>query len=289
MSNPFVKLDKAATVAELIEQRFGVPTQAGQAVPASANATISGMLTRRSMRRFTPQPVAPELLEMALAAALSAPAKSDLQQASVIIVRDAAQRAAINALVPSMPWIANAPEFLVFCGDNRRMRRIAELRGKPFPNDTLDMFMNSAVDAGIVMQAFITAAESLGLAVCPISLIRNQVERASELLRLPQGVFPVAGMCVGHPNDGGRLSMRLPPSITVHVDHYDASDFDAELAAYDARRAVREPTTPDKQRNADKFGVAEPYTWSEDKARQYHVPERHSFGPYVRGQGFALK
>ena len=59
MSNPFVKLDKAATVAELIEQRFGVPTQAGKAVPASANATISGMLTRRSMRRFTPQPVAP--------------------------------------------------------------------------------------------------------------------------------------------------------------------------------------------------------------------------------------
>ena len=65
--------------------------------------------------------------------------------------------------------------------------------------------------------------------------------------------------------------------------------FDAELAAYDARRAVREPTTPDKQRNVDKFGAADPYTWSEDKARQYHVPERHSFGPYVRGQGFALK
>ena len=290
MSNPFVKTDPAASIADLIEQRFGVPAQAAQAMPAqAAAATVADMLARRSMRRFTPQPVAPELLEMALAAALSAPAKSDLQQASVIIVREPGLRAAINALVPSMPWIANAPEFLVFCGDNRRMRRIAELRGKPFPNDTLDMFMNSAVDAGIVMQAFITAAESLGLAVCPISLIRNQVERASELLRLPQGVFPVAGMCVGHPNDGGRLSMRLPPAITVHVDHYDASDFDAELAAYDARRAVREPTTPDKQRNVDKFGAADPYTWSEDKARQYHVPERHSFGPYVRGQGFALK
>ena len=291
MSNPFVSKASDASIADLIEQRFGLPTQAGRGMPAAgtATSTVAGMLTRRSMRRFTPQPVSPELLEIALAAALSAPAKSDLQQASIIIVRDAAQRVAINALVPSMPWIANAPEFLVFCGDNRRMRRIAELRGKPFPNDTLDMFMNSAVDAGIVMQAFITAAESLELAVCPISLIRNQVERASELLRLPQGVFPVAGMCVGHPNDAGRLSMRLPPSVTVHVDCYDASDFDTELAAYDARRAVREPTAPDKQRNADKFGVADPYTWSEDKARQYHVPERHGFGPYVRAQGFALK
>ena len=34
---------------------------------------------------------------------------------------------------------------------------------------------------------------------------------------------------------------------------------------------------------------SEPYIWSEDKARQYSVPERHSFGPWVRKQGFALK
>jgi len=274
-------------IADLIEQRFGLPGSAGRDMPATG--TIAGMLSHRSTRRFTPQAVSAETLEVVLAAALSSPAKSDLQQASIVIVRDAAQRAALNALVPSMPWIANAPEFLVFCGDNRRMRRIALLRGKPFPNDTLDMFMNSAVDAGIVMQAFVIAAESIGLGCCPISLIRNQVERASELLRLPAGVFPVAGLCVGYAADSGRLSMRLPPSITVHVDHYDGSDFDAELAAYDARRALREPTAPEKQREVERFGRAEPYTWSEDKARQYCVPERHSFGPYVRGQDFALK
>ncbi len=275
------------TIADLIEQRFGLPTQAGRDMPAEG--TVAGMLARRSMRRFKPEPVPADLMEIALAAALSAPAKSDLQQASIILVRDPAQRAALNALVPSMPWIANAPEFLVFCGDNRRMRRIAELRGKPFPNDTLDMFMNSAVDAGMVMQAFITAAESLDLCCCPISLIRNEVERAGELLTLPQGVFPVAGMCVGLPPDKSRVSMRLPPSVTVHVDRYDAGDFDAELAAYDQRRAAREPTSPDKQRAVERFGCVEPYTWSEDKARQYAVPERHSFGPYVRRQGFGLK
>ncbi len=275
------------TIAKLIEHRFGLPATAGHDMPAEG--TVAGMISRRSMRRFKPQPIAQETMDIVLAAALSAPAKSDLQQASIILVREPALRASINALLPSMPWVANAPEFLVFCGDNRRMRRISELRGKPFPNDTLDMFMNAAVDAGIVMQAFITAAESLGLGCCPISLIRNEVERASELLALPQGVFPVAGLCVGHPADGGRLSMRLPPSITVHTDRYDGSDFDAELAAYDARRAAREPTAPEKQRAVERFGRVENYGWSEDKSRQYAVPERHSFGPYVRGQGFALK
>lgn len=277
----------AETIADLIEKRFGLPTQAGRATPASG--TIAGMLSRRSHRRFTPDPVPDETLEIILAAALSSPAKSDLQQASVVVIRDAAQRNAINALVESMPWIPQAPVFLVFCGDNRRIRRIAELRGKPFPNDTLDMFMNAAVDAGIVLQAFITAAESLGLGCCPISLIRNQVERLGELLALPEGVFPVAGLCVGHPAGAGRLSMRLPPSITVHTDRYDDTRFDAELADYDARRAQAEPPEPGKQRHVERWGLADPYTWSEDKARQYSVPERHSFGPYVRGQGFALK
>jgi nitroreductase/FMN reductase [NAD(P)H] len=275
------------TIATLIEKRFGLPATAGHDMPAEG--TVAGMLARRSMRRFKPLPIAQETMDIVLAAALSAPAKSDLQQASIIVVREPGLRASINALLPSMPWVASAPEFLVFCGDNRRMRRISELRGKPFPNDTLDMFMNAAVDAGIVMQAFITAAESLGLGCCPISLIRNEVERASELLSLPQGVFPVAGLCVGHPADGGRLSMRLPPAITVHIDRYDGSDFEAELAAYDARRAAREPTAPEKQRDVARFGRVEHYSWSEDKARQYAGPERHSFGPYVRGQGFGLK
>ena len=275
------------TIADLIEKRFGLPTSAGRDLPAAG--TIAGMLSRRSQRRYTPEPVSDEALEIVLAAALSSPAKSDLQQASIVIVRDAAKRKAIDALVPSMPWLPEAPLLLVFCGDNRRIRRISELRAKPFPNDTLDMFMNAAVDAGIVLQAFITAAESLGLGCCPLSLIRNHVERLGELLELPAGVFPVAGLCVGHPAGKGKFSMRLPPSITVHTDRYDGSRFDAELAAYDARRAEKEPTEPGKQRFAERWGLVEQYTWSEDKARQYSVPERHSFGPYVRGQGFALK
>ena len=149
--------------------------------------------------------------------------------------------------------------------------------------------MNAAVDAGIVMQAFVTAAESQGLGCCPLSLLRDQVERLSALLALPPGVFPVAGLCVGRPADAGRLAMRLPPAITVHTDRYDAQGFDDALAAYDARRAQAEPPVPGKQKHADRYGEVALYTWSEDKARQYSVPQRHDFGAYIRAQGFGLK
>jgi nitroreductase/FMN reductase [NAD(P)H] len=275
------------TFAQLIERRFGLPAPAGQDEPAAG--TLAQLLDHRSHRRFKPEPITPAVFDRLIAAALSAPSKSDLQQAGIIVIRDPAQRRAVEALMPSMPWIAQAAELLVFLGDHRRMRRIAELRGKPFPNDTLDMFMNAAVDAALVMQAFITAAESVGLGCCPLSLIRNQIVALGDLLRLPAGVFPVSGLAVGHPEGEGKLSMRLPPAALVHVDRYDASGFDVELAAYDTRRAAVEPAPPAKQRYAERWNTIEHYTWSEDKARQYSVPERHDFGDYVRGQGFALK
>jgi FMN reductase [NAD(P)H] len=225
---------------------------------------------------------------MALAAALSAPSKSDLQQVGIVVVRDRRKQSTIGGWIPEMPWIAQAPRFMVFCGDHRRMCRVGELRGRPFPNDTLDMFMNAAVDTGLALQAFITAAEALGLGCCPISVVRNHVEKLAALLELPPGVFPVAGLCVGYPLQAGFISLRLPPAITVHTDRYDDRELPAQLAAYDQRREARHATPKENQRYVERFGYTEPYGWSEDKARQYSTPERHNFGPFIRGHGFGL-
>ena len=275
------------TIAELIEDRFGLPTTAGATLPAEG--TVAQLLAHRTHRRYKPDAVPDEVLEIVLAAALSAPSKSDLQQVGVVLVKDRAKQATIGGWIPDMPWIATAPLFMVFCGDHRRIRRISgELRHRPFPNDTLDMFMNAAVDAGLVLQSFITAAEALGLGCCPISVVRNHVEKLCELLELPAGVFPVAGLTVGYPSQPGWISLRLPPALTVHTDRYDDSHLAAELDAYDRRREARHATPPASQRFVDRFGQSDPYGWSEDKARQYSVPERHNFGPFIRRHGFGL-
>jgi nitroreductase/FMN reductase [NAD(P)H] len=274
------------TIADLIEERFGLPTAAGRDRPAEG--VVAHLLAHRTHRRYTPAPVPDEVLEIALAAALSAPSKSDLQQVAIVVVRDRAKQATIGGLIPDMPWIATAPLFLVFCGDHRRLRRVFELRGRPYVNDTLDMFMNAAVDTGLVLQNFAVAAEALGLGCCPISVVRNHVARVSALLELPPGVFPVAGLCVGYPAQKGWTSMRLPPAVTVHTDRYDDADLPAQLADYDRRREARHATPRESQRYADRYGYTEPYGWSEDKARQYSVPERHDFGPFIRSHGFGL-
>jgi hypothetical protein len=119
-------------------------------------------------------------------------------------------------------------------------------------------------------------------------VVRNHVEKLAGLLALPPGVFPVAGLCVGYPVQTGWISMRLPPGLTVHTDRYDDRELPALMDDYDRRREARHATPRESQRYVDRYGYTEPYGWSEDKARQYSVPERHNFGPFIRGHGFEL-
>ena len=244
------------------------------------------MLEHRSQRRFTTRAVSDELLQLLFACAMSAPSKSDLQQADIIQVRDAALRERIAALLPDNPWVAAAPVLLVFCGNNRRTRQVAQWRGKTFANDHLDAFMNAAVDAGIVLMNFIAAAEAVGLGCCPISSIRNHAQTVSDLLELPEWVFPLAGMCVGYPESAGAITPRLPLDVTIHTDRFSDAGVEAKVDAYDRRRHALLPYA--KQRGVGRFGEAAFYGWSEDKARQYARPQRAGFGEFIRRKRFGL-
>jgi nitroreductase/FMN reductase [NAD(P)H] len=271
-------------VSDLIERRFGEHLAAD--VPADGEPVLRRMLGRGVRRAFLDRPVEPALVRTLCAAALASPTKSDLQQGDIAIVRDAARRGAIFATMPDHPWLASAPVFLVFLGNNRRLRQIHAWRGKPFPNDHLDAFFNAAVDGAIVLASFVAAAEAVGLGCCPISQIRNQARLVSDVLELPQHVFPIAGLAVGWPAREGEISLRLPLDVRVHVDRFDETGIAARIDAYDRRRAAVQPYR--RQRDEARFGRAEPYGWSEDKARQYAEPQRGDFGAYVRAQGFNL-
>ena len=156
----------------------------------------------------------------------------------------------------------------------------------PFVNDHLDAFFNASVDAGIALSAFVIAAESQGLGCCPISAIRNHAQVVSELLGLPDHVFPIAGMALGWPAAEPRISMRLPLSVTVHRNQYSEVDIESTVDSYDMLRRNAQPYGA--QRYIEDFGSVEYYGWSEDKARQYARPERQDFGSFVRKKGFNL-
>jgi nitroreductase/FMN reductase [NAD(P)H] len=249
-------------------------------------AELASIAAHRVQRSYAPRPVAPELLRLLCACALSAPSKSDLQQADILIVRDVTRRDAIADLLPEMPWIKQAPVFLVFLANGRRVPALFKLRNRPFPNDHFDLLFNASVDAALVLMNFVRAAEAVGLGCCPISVIRDHAAKVSALLELPDKVIPVAGMCVGWPAQQGGISPRLPLALTVHEDRFNDDHFADQVDNYDRRRHAQRPYR--NQRDVARFGKADFYGWSEDKARQYAVPQRSDFGAFVRGKGFCL-
>ncbi|MDE2375269.1 MAG: nitroreductase family protein [Hyphomicrobiales bacterium] len=247
---------------------------------------LKRMAGQRSQRRFSPRPIEGGLLRLLCACALSAPSKSDLQQCDIVIVGDAAIRKGIIATIPDMPWIADAPTFLVFVGNGQRLPTVSQLRDKPFPNDHLDAFFNATVDAAIVLATFMCAATAVGLGCCPISAIRDRPDVVSELLRLPKRSVPVAGLCVGWPIHEGEITPRLSLQTTLIENTYGERDLAGEIDTYDRRRSALRPYQ--RQRNVERWGASPSYGWSEDKARQYAEPTRCDFGRFVRGMGFCL-
>src|SRR3981081_2055878 len=237
--------------AEAIERRFGDGSPAGG---GGANAFIRRVVSPKTVRRYTDVVPDDSLLDLLVAASLSASAKSDFQQASILRVTDPAKRAAIGALFPAMPWIGVSPVFFVFLGDARRLQRVGELRGKPVRNGTLEGFFNASVDAALAMQTMILCAESAGLGVCPISVIRTEIDTVAALLALPDLVFPVAGLCLGYPQTEGYVSLRLPLRVTTHRDRYDDSALAQATDDYDRRRDALHAIPKEQQRSNAEFG-----------------------------------
>lgn len=272
--------------ASAIARRFGDGGPSGG--DAADNELIRRVLSRKTVRRYRDAVPDESLLDLLVAAALSASAKSDFQQASILRVIEPEKRSSIGALFPAMPWIGVAPVFFIFLGDARRLQRIGELRGKPVHNGTLEGFFNASLDAALAMQTMILCAESAGLGVCPISVIRNEIDKVASILGLPDLVFPVAGLCLGYPETEGHVSLRLPRLATTHRDTYDDGALPQALDDYDRRRDALHSIPKEQHRSSAEFGEAAFYGWSEDKARQAAKAEGAAFPPYLRSHGFTL-
>ena len=262
---------------DILVSRFGDAPD----VPAEAEVLLD-MAGRGVCRLYLDRPVEMDLVRTLCAVALSSPSKSDLQQRDIVVVTDPVIRAELDAIT-GFEWQPAAPALLVFCANHARFHTCHRMAGVPVTNHHLDGFFNASVDAGIALSAFITAAERVGLGCCPLSVLRNQAGRVSDLLGLPDRVIPVAGLTLGWPARPARISPRLSLSATVHENRF-AQDQEAGIREYDARRGV-----PPRQRDPHRWGEKIDYGWSDDKARQYADPQRADWGSVVRSKGFSLE
>jgi nitroreductase len=124
------------------------------ASPASYQlATLSTILTHRTIRSFHNTPLPSSTLPILLASAQSASTSSMRQTYSILASRDPAHKAAVAQLSGNQPFLRSAPLFPVFCADLDRMSSlVSKYNQKGKPLEKLDMLLTATIDASIAGQ-----------------------------------------------------------------------------------------------------------------------------------------
>ncbi|BBA36311.1 nitroreductase [Methylocaldum marinum] len=248
----------------LLESRYG-HDQAPHSI--AWNPVLERLLSHRSVRAYSSEPLPAGTLETLVSAAQSAASSSNLQLWSVVAVEDAERRQRLSILAGDQAHIRQAPLFLVWLADLARLRRVAALRGIPAEGlDYLEMFVMATVDASLAAQNAVVAAESLGLGTVYIGAMRNHPEKVAAELGLPEGVFPVFGLVVGHPDPAATPAVkpRLPQDAVLHRETYRLESQDDAVRRYDGIMSAF----------YSEQNMATAGDWSEHSARRVSGPDK---------------
>lgn len=189
--------------------------------------------SHRSIRKYTEEPVTDEMVQAVVSAGFSAATSSNLQGSTVIRVRNEKTRSILAEIAGGQTWVETAGAFMVWCADLHRSAEACATDGGTFAPGMTEHFLIAAVDCALAAQNAVVAAESLGLGICYIGGIRNDTDAVAELLELPEQVFPLFGLCLGWPAQDPVRKPRLPLSVTLKEERYDASLDAPRIAAYD--------------------------------------------------------
>lgn len=194
---------------------------------------LGAFLDHRSVRTYADRPISESTMRGLVAAAQSASTSSNLQMWSIVTVQEPDRREAIARLCGDQDHVRNAPWFLCFLADHHRLRRAALAQGEKAEGlGFTEFLLMAALDAGLAAERLVCAAESIGLGVCYIGALRNDPEGVRELLGLPDGVFGLFGLSLGHPVGGEAVKPRLAQEAVWFRERYDLAP---DTGEYDAR------------------------------------------------------
>ncbi len=166
---------------------------------------IEAIRTRRSIRRYTHDPVPDAVVAEILRAAMSAPSAGNQQPWQFVIVTDRGLREQIPTFHPYAQMVREAPVAILVCGDLRR-----------------ESFEGYWVqDCSAAAQNILLAAHAQGLGAVWVGVYPKQerVKRFQALLELPPQVIPLALIPLGVPAERVPPADRFDPS-RIHYDRW---------------------------------------------------------------------
>ncbi|MCH8552607.1 MAG: oxygen-insensitive NADPH nitroreductase [Natronospirillum sp.] len=239
--------------------------------------TLSTLQNHRSIRKFTDEPVPQEHLEAYIRAGQAAATSSFIQATTVIQVNAQDQREQMAEWAGNQAYIVSAPVFLVFCADMRRHELVCDMHQAEMLSGFTEQFMTATIDVALFAQNVVVAAEADGLGICYIGGLRNNPDKVSTALELPELVYPVFGLCIGHPDQNPEVKPRLPLSVVLKQDRYeDGADADT-IRDYDAAVWHYYET---------RTGGNKSMTWSEQISGMLKKEARPHMLPFLQQRGF---
>jgi len=204
---------------------------------------LSVLKNRASVRKYTTQPIAAELLNELLDAACRAATTGNMQVYSIIVTQDTAIKQALSPAHFNQPMITQAPIVLTFCADFNRFIKWCEQRNALPGYDNFLSFTTAAIDALLVAEHFCVGAESQGLGTCYLGTTTYNAQQIIDTLKLPKYVVPMVTLTVGYPAEIPQRVDRLPLEGVVHYETYQ----DYSVEDIDRIYAYKESLPENKQ------------------------------------------
>jgi nitroreductase len=170
------------------------------------NPVIEAIFQRRSIRKYTDQPVEPEKLEALLQAGMAAPSAMNCQPWEFVVVTDTEKLAQFRKRL--LFGNRNAPAAIVVCGNPGLST-----------NPTARLFW--VQDCSAATENIMIAAVSLGLGTVWIGLhpVAGFVKVIREVVGLPRRVTPLCIIYVGYP-DGNKPARTQYEAARVYRESY---------------------------------------------------------------------
>ena len=169
---------------------------------------LEAIRERRSVRKFKPGNVSLKTVAVLVEAARWAPSAGNIQPWEFIVVRQAEAKRRLVDAVLKQSFLSQASAVIVVCADENQALRYGS-RGK-----TLYCLQDTAA----AVQNILLAACSMGLGACWIGAFDE--EGVKRVLKIPDGVRPVAVVPVGCPAEAPEPPERRPLKEIMHREAF---------------------------------------------------------------------
>ena len=196
--------------------------------------------TRRSIRKFKPDPIPEEKIKLLLESARLAPSGTNTQPWRFIVVRDDDTKTRLQRAAHNQRHVKRAPVIIVCCADLEAFKefpvRVDELiESGALPERTREVFIPylkkgmstvtkdalmvaAAANVAIAVEHIVLQAVEIGLGTCWVRWYEDN--KVKEILDIPDHIEVMALLPVGIPDEDPAPRPRLGLDTIVYSDRF---------------------------------------------------------------------